>query len=115
VVPGRAVERRLLVVGRRVEALEPRVAVVVPVRVVAVKDQVAGELDLVRRVVCEVPRLGRVAKADLEQNCGHEEHCADDAREPDRRPAGPRPKAPGRRRRERDEEPGEHGRRAQDS
>jgi hypothetical protein len=39
----------------------------VPVGVLAVKDQVAGDLDLVRRVVHVVPRLGRVAQADLEE------------------------------------------------
>ena len=49
-----------------VEALEPGAAVVVPVGVVAMEDEVACELDLVGRVVRVIPGLGRVAKSDLE-------------------------------------------------
>ena len=45
----------------RVEALEPRVRVVVAVRVLAVAEEIAGELDLVRRVVREEPRLRSTA------------------------------------------------------
>ena len=58
---------RRIRLGRRIPALEPGVAIVVPVGVLAVEDQVAGDLDLVRRVVDVVPRLGRVAQADLEE------------------------------------------------
>ena len=109
-----AVERSLLVIRRRVEVLEARVAVVVAVRVVAVEHEVARDLDLVRRVVREVPRRGRVAEPDLEQHRRHEEHRADDRGQPDRRPARPRAEAPARRCGERDEEPGEDRRRAED-
>ena len=90
VVPRSAVERCFLVVGRGVEALEPRVPVVMAVRVVAVQDEVAGDLDLVGRVVREVPGLARVPQPDLEQGGRDEQHRADDRRERDRRPAGPR-------------------------
>ncbi len=114
VVPRSAVERCFLVVGRGVEALEPRVPVVMAVRVVAVQDQVAGDLDLVGRVVREVPGLARVPQPDLEQGGRDEQHRADDRRERDRRPAGPRTEVPGHRCGERDEEAGENCRRADD-
>ena len=51
----------------RVEALQARVAVVVPVGVVAVEQQIAALLDLVGRVVGEEPGRGGVAQAELEQ------------------------------------------------
>jgi len=107
VVTGCPVERGLFVLRGRVEALEARVAVVVTVRVVAVADEVARDLDLVRRVVREVPGLGRVAEADLEQRRRNEEHRADDGRDPDRGPAGPRTQVPGDSCGERHEEAGE--------
>ena len=78
-MPRGAVEGCFLVAGRRVEALEPRAPVVMAVRVVAVQDQVACDLDLVRRVVREVPGLARVAQTDLEQGRRDEQHRADDA------------------------------------
>ena len=67
-------------VGQRavevVEAREAGVAVVGAVRVLAVQQALAGELDLVARVVGEEPRLGRVAQRRLQ---GHRrQHEADD-------------------------------------
>src|SRR5439155_13367579 len=83
-----------LVVRRRVEALEARALVVVPVRVMAVEDEVARDLDLVRRVVREVPGGGRVAQPDLEEDGRDEQHRADEPCEPDAHPARPGAKAP---------------------
>ena len=70
----------LVGVGQRavevVEAREAGVAVVGAVRVLAVQQALAGELDLVARVVGEEPRLGRVAQRRLQ---GHRrQHEADD-------------------------------------
>ena len=114
-VPRRAVEGRLLVVRGRVEALEPRVAVVVSVRVVAVEDEVARDLDLVRRVVREVPGLGCVAEADLQHRCRNEQHPAHHDREDDREPPWPGADAPGRCCDEGDEQAGQNGGRAEDA
>ena len=74
----------------RVEALEPRVRVVVAVRVLAVAQQVAGELDLVRRVVREEPRRARLPQARLEHDRRHGEQARRRRRQGDGRPAGPR-------------------------
>src|SRR5438093_8752461 len=57
----------------RVPALEPRPGVVAAVWVVAVPDEVAGDLDLVRRVVDVGPGLRRLAQARLEQDGGDEQ------------------------------------------
>ena len=86
-----------------------------PVRVVAVEDEVACELDLVRRVVREVPGRGRVAQADLEQDGGNEEHRADERREPDAGPSRPGAEPPGGCGGEGDDEPGEHRHGANDA
>src|SRR5262245_1368961 len=114
-MPSRAVERRLLVVRGRVEALEARVAVVVAVGGVPVADEVARDLDLVRRVVREVPGVRRLAEPDLEQRGGHEQHSADNDRERDREPAGPGPDPPGRSGDEGDDEARQDRRRAEDA
>jgi hypothetical protein len=98
--------------GRVVPALQPRPGVVVPVGVVAVEDQVAGELDLVRRVVGEVPGLGRVPQTDLQQRGRHGQQG--DHGDGERRggPARPRHEPPRRRGREGDEHAGEERGRA---
>ena len=56
-----------------VEALEPRPDVVVTVRAGAVADALPRQLDLVGRVVVEVPRLGRLPQAELQGDRGHDE------------------------------------------
>ena len=66
-----------------VEALEPRLAVVVAVGALAVRDQVTGGLDLVRRIVREEPRRGRVAQ----QRWGEDQQAEDGRGDEDKRKA----------------------------
>ena len=94
---------------RRVPAFEPGVPVVVPVRVVAVEDEVARDLDLVRGVVHVVPGRGGVAEPDLQQNRGDDEQRGDDGAESDRPATAPAIRAPGDGARKRDEERRDHG------
>ena len=67
-----------------VEALEPRAVVVAAVRAGPVTDPVTGELDLVRRVVDEEPRVCGLAQPHLERDCRcdqrrcHREGCGDE-------------------------------------
>ena len=72
----------------RVEALEPRLAVVVAVGVVEVEQQLAAQLDLVGRVVGEEPGRGGVAQPELEQRRGRGEQ------QRRRRGRAPRPAQP---------------------
>ena len=80
------VERHLLPSGReaggRIPALEPCPRVVAPVWIVAVPDEPAGDLDLVRGVVVVIPRLGRLAQAGLQQDGRDEQRDGDDERQP---------------------------------
>ena len=95
--------------GGRVPALEAGVPVVMAVRVVTVQNEVAGELDLVGRVVHVVPGLRRVAQADLQQRRGHDEERHDEHAQSDRPAATPALGTPADGRRERDRERGEQG------
>ena len=78
-----------------VEARQPGVAVVGAVRVLAVQQALAGELDLVVRVVGEEPLLGRVAQRRLQRHGRqHEQHDrADDGGHDDPRPPAPHQQA----------------------
>ena len=114
-VEGDLRETGRLVMSRRVETLEARAVVGVSVRVVAVEDEVARDLDLVRGVVREVPGVGRITQSNLEQDGRNEQHRADDSGEPDPGPSWPRGKAPRGRGGESDGEPCEHGGRAEDA
>ena len=76
-----------------VEALEPGLAVVVPVRVVEVEQQLAAQLDLVGRVVGEEPGRGGVAQPELEQRGRRGEQHADGEHERDAGPARQTPRA----------------------
>ena len=73
----------------RVEALEPRIGVVVAVGVLAVAQELPGQLDLVRRVVHVEPRVGRLAQAGLERDGRRCKQADDRRRQRDREPAGP--------------------------
>ena len=94
---------------RRVPAFEPGVPVVVTVRVVAVENEVAGDVDLVGGVVHVVPGGGGVAEPDLQQDRGDDEQRDDDGTERDRPAAAPAIRTPGDGARERDDERGDHG------
>ena len=72
-----------------VEALQAVAPVVVPVWVVAVKEQLATELDLVGRVVGEEPGRRGVAQTELEQRGGQQEEQRDDDYDARADPRGP--------------------------
>jgi len=72
-----------------VEPLDPRAAVVVAVRGLAVEDEVAGDLDLVRGVVGVEPLLRRVAEPGLEQDARSNEQARDQERDDEGAPRGP--------------------------
>ena len=99
---------------RGVPAFEPGVPVVVSVRVLAVEDEVARDLDLVRGVVDVVPGGGGVAEPDLQQDRGDDEQRGDDGAESDRPAAPPATRAPGDGACKRDEERRDHGGGARD-
>ena len=89
---GEVVER--LVVGlwaavAAVEPVDPRAAVVVAVRGLAVEDEIAGDLDLVRGVVRVEPLLRRVAEPGLDQDARSNEQARDQERDDEGAPRGP--------------------------
>jgi hypothetical protein len=95
---------------RRVPALEPGVPVVVSVRVLAVEDEVACDVDLIGRVVHVVPGGGGVSQPDLQQRRRDDEQTGDDGAESDRPAAAPAIRPPGYGAGQRDEERGDHRR-----
>ena len=104
---------RLRVGGRAVEAVEafePGAAVVGSVGAVPVADELAGELQLVGRVVREEPRRGRLPQADLQRDRRQQQGRADDecrdelglpGQPPEHRPHGERDDEHARQHRER--------------
>jgi len=72
-----------------VEALDAGAAVVVPVRSLAVEDEIPRDLDLVRGVVRVEPGRRRVAKARLQEDARYGEQPGDEERDEERPPRRP--------------------------